>query len=814
MEFVFNSDGITGEVIPEINNSIIDLKEAQNILSSISIPGGFLCAGEVRSLPGKIEQIIKKCNETKSWSENAVSRFRYAEMSNFSITGQIWEKIKTNFASTGNVLASAGKGLLHFGEFLVDGVALGKAFVKTPILAMRDIIFKETGKEEMWEDTKSFVANEYVENAFKKFYEDTSVGKWLDENAGEGLKHDGVACKISEGIGFISGIGLTIWASLAIAEAIAGTAASAGTTAISTVSYSEFPALIEEVKGIGAATTSIGSYFNIPTLLATLAINGRHAEKALGKLEQDLKDSPTQDEDTREEDQRIQLIRDILPKDWRTLEDGLRAVALGIISIEDLERIQWLSDGKSAIDMIKEFTPTQEDLKDSDIDKEETLPTTPIDKENNNNTNYKPSIPPKIDEIESLPTTPTDGENNNDINHKPSIPQKIETIISQMKQFFAEHPEYNIDEKQIEEIGEKLVVCKDEAEFKSWYQKCGGQDDNLPMFFYSATYDKIFFQCSNDIETIIHELNHMLTESDIQLGTINRGINEALTESLALKITGTDENKNSEYYWNVRAMNEIVDLLENAGYKDIDAISYYNKDKTDIMANTLNTIVGDNEFYDELVKNMSIADGCENITDFYKVKEAQIITISLIDLLKDKIGYQKAKLENKDLITELIDKFEKNIPEDESEKNDLVEAFRSYLDFAVDSIKNSNSKFVRKDFNSVSSVLTTIANEFYDMDIMVKKQNLLEDKNLEEIQTISNKVFELARRKLAGETIDETLDSTAEIEKMNELLKEVQEYNSERANELVSETMLDLKFLNEDKPDALSLRIYHFINNK
>lgn len=90
MEIVFNSDGILKNVIPTINSTNTNLKEAENVLAQISIPDDFSSErGELQRLPDKIQQIRKKSNGIKEWLENAVNRFRNVEWSNLDLMGKI-----------------------------------------------------------------------------------------------------------------------------------------------------------------------------------------------------------------------------------------------------------------------------------------------------------------------------------------------------------------------------------------------------------------------------------------------------------------------------------------------------------------------------------------------------------------------------------------------------------------------------------------------------------------------------------------------------------------------------------------------------
>lgn len=166
-----------------------------------------------------------------------------------------------------------------------------------------------------------------------------------------------------------------------------------------------------------------------------------------------------------------------------------------------------------------------------------------------------------------------------------------------------------------------------------------------------------------------------------------------------------------------------------------------------------------------------------------------------------------------DLILRLTNDFEKSVLDNEKEKEQLVQSFRKYLELAVDTIKTSNSKFISKDSETIKRSLTKIAREFCDMDITSMKQRLLEDENLKEIQTISEEVFELAKRKKLGKNIESDFDYPSKIKQLSELLKKVAPYNVGQARKLVSEAVLDLKYVCENEERVSSLRLYYFMNS-
>ena len=100
------------------------------------------------------------------------------------------------------------------------------------------------------------------------------------------------------------------------------------------------------------------------------------------------------------------------------------------------------------------------------------------------------------------------------------------------------------------------------------------------------------------------------------------------------------------------------------------------------------------------------------------------------------------------------------------------------------------------------------------VNLISKLENELEDKNFKEIRRMSAQYFELAKKKIDGKDINENVDTSKEIQKLGELLQKVNSYNKKKAQELVSETVLDINFISKSNVNVSSLRLYHYINSK
>ena len=148
--------------------------------------------------------------------------------------------IKKTAASVTNATLSVVKGLGQFAESLLDTAVIAGTGVATIGTSVVDLVnyvkdsdnFSSSTKK-MWKETMAFVSNDYVDTAFKNFYQEDIVGKWLDENAINILKSDGIGSNVISGVGYVAGIVALSLLTAGIGGAAAGAGAGAGTSAAS-----------------------------------------------------------------------------------------------------------------------------------------------------------------------------------------------------------------------------------------------------------------------------------------------------------------------------------------------------------------------------------------------------------------------------------------------------------------------------------------------------------------------------------------------------------------------------------------------------
>lgn len=121
-------------------------------------------------------------------------------------------------ASIGNVYLGLTKGVMQLVESLLDFssiLSVAQKSVKTSIFdGITYLVCSEYGATDMWISTTDLmwkfemenVAKDHVESVFKREYANNIIYQWLDENAIDIFKSDGIGTDIASGIGYVAGI--------------------------------------------------------------------------------------------------------------------------------------------------------------------------------------------------------------------------------------------------------------------------------------------------------------------------------------------------------------------------------------------------------------------------------------------------------------------------------------------------------------------------------------------------------------------------------------------------------------------------------
>ena len=248
---------------------------AANAVSSAKVEestGGFLSkafksisnfvTGAVTSVGNVFKKAGEVIKDTGAKVANFVSSAASKVASFFCSVGDfVWTGIKKVGASIANVVIGLVQGLSEFVEAIVDTCAIIGTAVASIFTGLWDlgqwIAGKITGNEDwnsatkaMWGGVMDFVATTHVKDAFRGFFENTAVGKWLDANAFEWFKSTGAVYQVANGIGYVAGVVILTIVTFGAGGAAVG-AGSAATGAATTAVTAGQTAIIAGTAGFG-----------------------------------------------------------------------------------------------------------------------------------------------------------------------------------------------------------------------------------------------------------------------------------------------------------------------------------------------------------------------------------------------------------------------------------------------------------------------------------------------------------------------------------------------------------------------------------
>lgn len=158
---------------------------------------------------------------------------------------------------------------------------------------------------------------------------------------------------------------------------------------------------------------------------------------------------------------------------------------------------------------------------------------------------------------------------------------------------------------QLKKALENTTVYSSDKEFENKYAELGGTGNvkTVAGFNYMG---KTFLRKDVSYLVVIHELTHSLGNVDgtTRQGISDTGINEAMTDAIANDIGG--EVGQSSYLKGAEAVADINKELFRITGDNLLYESYYSSNKT-AFKTALNSIMEDNNFYDNLAEQMEIS---------------------------------------------------------------------------------------------------------------------------------------------------------------------------------------------------------------
>lgn len=147
---------------------------------------------ELESRSSFLEKGLKEKGllELSGWEELKIAGAKYIDtLKDFKdniANGEFEEahdNIKTLQATNAVVLGKVTSGILKIGEYVQDGVAMLKTTGASVITLGIDAVFGTNYTDDMWKSTMDYVAIDQVGNIEKGFYENTSLGKELNDES-------------------------------------------------------------------------------------------------------------------------------------------------------------------------------------------------------------------------------------------------------------------------------------------------------------------------------------------------------------------------------------------------------------------------------------------------------------------------------------------------------------------------------------------------------------------------------------------------------------------------------------------------------
>lgn len=241
---------------------------------------------------------------------------------------------------------SVRKGIAQFVGALIDAVALLETAVLSIGTVIADVIYyiamtssptlegfvnymtNSSATGVMWQGVMGFVATSFVDNVWNDFYENTSIGQYIDEHAIGIFKHDEIGCNVLSGIGFIAGIVIATIVTFGIAGAGAGVGAGVGTAAGSVASSTTTTMISTAFAAVSAFGKYTGESWNTDKLSSWEGI------------EEALKNGDISSEDY----EAMKQIRDLSDEEWEALYNEYLSGNITSEQIEAMRQIREMPD--------------------------------------------------------------------------------------------------------------------------------------------------------------------------------------------------------------------------------------------------------------------------------------------------------------------------------------------------------------------------------------------------------------------------------------------------------------------------------------
>ncbi len=154
-------------------------------------------------------------------------------------------------ATISNGAISIFEGIGKFGEAIFDTATILGTGILSLFTGAADLITGESYTETMWDTTKAFVSNQYMNGWFDSFYDNTELGQYIKDNS---YAFDTVR-EVGNGVGYVAGATLLTILTFGVGGAVVGGTAAAGGAATVGITAGQ-TAAVAGLAGFGKGTES------------------------------------------------------------------------------------------------------------------------------------------------------------------------------------------------------------------------------------------------------------------------------------------------------------------------------------------------------------------------------------------------------------------------------------------------------------------------------------------------------------------------------------------------------------------------------
>ena len=181
------------------------------------------------------------------------------------------------------------------------------------------------------------------------------------------------------------------------------------------------------------------------------------------------------------------------------------------------------------------------------------------------------------------------------------VQESIRIAKERMEAFFDRAPTSGVTREKLETSFSNITVHTTHESFEAYLRQRGFEGDLKHVGGVCSDGEFVHLRPGSDAKTVVHEINHTLGSielKDIDASIDVRGIEEAFTELISLRIMGEKGNGTTGYAWNVGKAELLVKLIEKKSGNKGTVGSYYNSSQNRfVIQDHLKSLYGSDDFY-------------------------------------------------------------------------------------------------------------------------------------------------------------------------------------------------------------------------